>query len=422
MKRILHIISMSIFFVGVLKAQVLFQDSCVMRVGNEVITSKDIDDNLETYKLQFPGVPEDSLRKAILDELVNRKVIVVAAKKDTSIKVSDDEVENALDNWIQGLKKQYGEQNFQKELEREGLTLAKLKSLNKDKMREELLIQKYLQKYILPKLNITDKELKKFYVQNKDSLNKPAKYKISQILIKYKPSPKEDKAVYEKAYAVYKKIKKGEPFESFINLSDDDLTRDRGGDLGVVNINQFSDSVKNALSTLKANEVSKPVRGEFGWHIFKVVEKRDSIYHLKHIMFKIVPSEKDKKNALERLNKVKSELKKGTPFETLAQLYSDDNMSKDLGGDLGWISEYDLNQQTRDTLKKMKKGEIKVIKSPVGYHIIKLQDKEEARTYTFDEVKDNLRQLLLQRKEQQEIQALVDSLKKRIYVGKCEGR
>jgi len=422
MKKILYTIVLTVFLSHNLFAQTLFEDSCLVRVGNEVITAKDVNDNLETYKLQFPGVPEDSLRKAILEELINRKLILVAAKKDTSIKVTDDEVEKALNNWIEGLKQQYGEKRFKTELEKEGLTLAKLKSINREKMREELLIQKYLQKYIVPKLNITDEELKKFYVQYKDSLNRPARYKIAQILIKFKPTPQEDKAVYNKALSVYKKIKKGEPFEDFLRLSDDDLTRDRGGDLGVVNINQFSDSVKKALSGLKAGDVSRPVRGEFGWHIFKVVEKQDSIYHLKHIMFKVVPSKKDKENAMKRVKKVMAELKKGTPFETLAQLYSDDKMSKDLGGDLGWLTEYDLNPATVDTLKKMKKGEVKVIESPVGYHIIKLLDKEKPRKYSFDEVKDNLRQLLLQRKQQEEIKALVDSLKKTIYVGKCEGR
>ncbi len=423
MKKALYaIVILTVFLSNGLFAQSLFQDSCIVRVGNEVITAKDVNDILETYKLQFPGVSEDSLRNAILEELINRKLILAAARKDTGINVTDDEVEKALNSWIEGLKQQYGEERFKAELENEGLTLAKLKSINREKMREELLIQKYLQKYVVPRLNITDEELKKFYVQNKDSFIRPAGYKIAQILIKFKPTSEEDKMVYNKALSVYKKIKKGEPFEDFLRLSDDDLTRNRGGDLGVVNINQFSDSVKKSLSGLKAGEVSPPVRGELAWHIFKVVEKQDSIYHLKHIMFKVVPSEKDKKKAMKRVKKVLDELKKGTPFETLAQLYSDDKMSKDIGGDLGWMSEYDLNPPTVDKLKKMKKGEVKVIESPVGYHIIKLIDKMEQKRYTFDEVKDNLRELLLQRKQQDEIKALVDSLKKTIYVGKCEGR
>ncbi len=421
MKFIKTVAILAIFATSVF-AQSLFEDSCVVRVGNEVITAKDIQDNLETYRLQFPNVPEDSLKKAILEELINRKLILTAAKKDTSIKVSDEEVEQALDNWIQGLKQQFGEKNFNEELKKEGLTLAKLKSVNREKMKEELMIQKYLSKYVVPKVNVTDEDLKKFYKQYQDSLKKPARFKIAQILIKFKPTREEDKAVYQKAFSVYKKIKNGEPFDNFLRLSDDDLTRDRGGDLGIVNINQFSDTIKEALKGLKAGDVSRPVRGEFGWHIFQVVEKKDSIYHLRHIMFRVTPSEKDKEKAKKRVQKVLNELKKGTPFATLAEIYSDDKMSKDLGGELGWMTEYELNPATVDSLKKMKKGEVKVIESPVGYHIVKLIDKENARNYTFDEVKDNLRQMLLQKKQQEELKKLVDSLKKKIYVGKCEGR
>ncbi len=420
MKTFKFITVFAILFTTI-SAQTLFEDSCVVRVGNEVITSKDIQDNLEIYKLQFPNVPEDSLKKAILEELINRKLILIAAKKDTSISVSDEEVDKALDNWIQGLKQQFGEKRFNEELKKEGLTLAKLKSINKEKMKEELMIEKYLAKYITPKIRVTEEELRKFYEDYQDSLRKPARFKIAQILIKFKPTPEEDKAVYKKALSVYKKIKSGEPFDKFLRLSDDDLTRDRGGDLGIVNINQFSDTVKYALLWLKPGDISKPVRGEFGWHIFQVVEKKDSFYHLRHIMFKITPSEKDKERAKKRVEKVLKELKKGTPFATLAELYSDDKMSKDLGGELGWMSEYELPPATVDSLKKMKKGEVKVIESPVGYHIVKLLDKEDARKYTFDEVKDNLKQLLLQKKQQEEIKKLIESLKKKIYVGKCEG-
>lgn len=419
--KIFKIIAVFTILFTTIYAQTLFEDSCVVRVGNEVITSKDIQDNLEIYKLQFPNVPEDSLKKAILEELINRKLILIAARKDTSISVSDEEVDKALDNWIQGLKQQFGEKRFNEELKKEGLTLAKLKNINKEKMKEELMIEKYLAKYITPKIKVTEEELRKFYEDYQDSLRKPARFKVAQILIKFKPTPEEDKAVYKKALSVYKKIKSGEPFDKFLRLSDDDLTRDRGGDLGIVNINQFSDTVKYALLWLKPGDISKPVRGEFGWHIFQVVEKKDSFYHLRHIMFKITPSEKDKERAKKRVEKVLKELKKGTPFATLAELYSDDKMSKDLGGELGWMSEYELPPATVDSLKKMKKGEVKVIESPVGYHIVKLLDKEDARKYTFDEVKDNLRQLLLQKKQQEEIKKLIESLKKKIYVGKCEG-
>lgn len=422
MKKAYYVFILYLFLSGTLNAQSLFEDSCVVRVGDEVITAKDIRDNLETYKIQYPQVSEDTLKKAILQELINRKLVIVAAKKDTTIIVTEREVEESLDGWIESLKQQYGEKKFQEELKKEGLTISKLKSTNREKMREELLFRKYLQKHIIPKVNITEKELKDFYTQYRDSLNKPARYKISQILIKFKPGEEEENIVYKKALNVYKKIKKGEPFESFVRLSDDDLSRDRGGDIGVVNINQFSDSVKNALFGLKAGGVSRPVRGEFGWHIFKVVEREDSLYHLKHIMFKITPSEKDKERAKSRVDKIMSEMKKGTPFETLAELYSDDKISKDLGGDLGWVSEYDLNPATVDTLEKMKKGEVKVIESPLGYHIIKLQDREKARKYTFDEIKEELRQLLLNKKQQEEFVSLIDSLKKSIYVGKCEGR
>ena len=65
----------------------------------------------------------------------------------------------------------------------------------------------------------------------------------------------------------------------------------------------------------------------------------------------------------------------------------------------------------------MKVGEIKgPVPSPFGYHIVKLIDRKEGGKPTYEEIKDQLTQLLYNRKLQEEIDKYVEKAKKRIYV------
>lgn len=83
-----------------------------------------------------------------------------------------------------------------------------------------------------------------------------------------------------------------------------------------------------------------------------------------------------KKRAEEILKEVKSSKR---PFEELVKLYSDDALSKPMGGDIGWQSKVTLVPAYYDTLSGLKVGEISgLVSSQYGFHIIKLTGK---RTY-----------------------------------------
>ncbi|MEY4617395.1 MAG: InterPro: PpiC-type peptidyl-prolyl cis-trans isomerase, PrsA protein [Pseudomonadota bacterium] len=82
------------------------------------------------------------------------------------------------------------------------------------------------------------------------------------------------------------------------------------------------------------------------------------------------------------------------PFEELVRLFSDDPLSKQTGGDIGWQNRLTLVPNYYNTALKMKTGEIKgLVETPFGFHIIKLTgkhsyenaNKRQIRTAVFDE-------------------------------------
>jgi len=107
-------------------------------------------------------------------------------------------------------------------------------------------------------------------------------------------------------------------------------------------------------------------------------------YHLSHI---IVKSKKEAEKAVK-------ELKGGSSFSTLAMERSIEEFSANEGGDIGYISNGDdrYPKQYIETAKKLKKGEVsKPFKVAQGYALIRLEGKINGKSYSYAEVKDQIR-------------------------------
>lgn len=77
--------------------------------------------------------------------------------------------------------------------------------------------------------------------------------------------------------------------------------------------------------------------------------------------------------AKEKIEKILAEIRNGKPFDVAAQEYSDDPGSKQRGGELGWFRSIDMVPEFSEAAFKLKAGEVsEPVKSPYGYHIIKV--------------------------------------------------
>jgi len=113
---------------------------------------------------------------------------------------------------------------------------------------------------------------------------------------------------------------------------------------------------------------------------------------------------------------VLSELRKGADFEEIAAKQSIDPAGKK-GGDLGWVVRGATQPEIEEIAFKLKKGEISdVIKSDTGYHIIKVDDRKEARNIPLEDVKARVEYILRQKKESLLISDERKRLKKELNV------
>jgi peptidyl-prolyl cis-trans isomerase C len=103
---------------------------------------------------------------------------------------------------------------------------------------------------------------------------------------------------------------------------------------------------------------------------------------------------------------IRARLDKGEKFEDLAKQYSLDG-SKDYGGDLGYFTAPEMVPEFSKAAFALKPGEIsQPVKTDMGWHIIKLEDRKVGGAQPYDQVKTAIRNILLRKKTQEKIISL----------------
>lgn len=132
-----------------------------------------------------------------------------------------------------------------------------------------------------------------------------------------------------------------------------------------------------------------------------------------HILFKTTgktPAEVEqiRQKALEVLAKARA----GADFAALARQYSEDDSTKDKGGDLGWVDQ-DTNfvPEFKEAALSLGVGAVSdLVTSQFGFHIIKATAHQDAHTMSFEEAKEVIRPTLMAQKADQEGQALANRI------------
>jgi peptidyl-prolyl cis-trans isomerase D len=133
-------------------------------------------------------------------------------------------------------------------------------------------------------------------------------------------------------------------------------------------------------------------------HINSFKEKKQ--VRARHILFRLAENASKEEEAKVRAKalQVLKMAKEGENFAQLAKKYSEDPGTKKEGGDLGYFSSGQMVKPFEDAAFKLKKGEISgLVRTPFGYHIIKVEDIKEARTKSFEEVRNQIAETLIKR-------------------------
>lgn len=142
-------------------------------------------------------------------------------------------------------------------------------------------------------------------------------------------------------------------------------------------------------------------------HLNEFIEVPEQV-RAKHILFRLPQNatEDDKKKVIEKANNIIKLLKDGADFGEMAKIYSDDPGTKSKGGDLGFFGKGRMVKPFEDAVFSMKVGEISnPVQTNFGIHIIKLEERKEAKYKPFETVKE---QVIKKATEEKQKKAVLD--------------
>jgi peptidyl-prolyl cis-trans isomerase SurA len=414
-------------------------DGIAAVVNEEVVLESDVEEQLALFLMRAQAAPDssmiDTLRRQILNQLIDEKLIVAEAKRQ-GMTVSDAEVEKQVSTAIaEAVQRMGGPQNFQAQLARENLTEQKLREKYRAEISRQMMAERLVRKQLPPK-NVTAAEAEAYFKTNKTKFPRvPPEVRIQVIQIPASADSTVDKKARDQAVAARKRILAGEKFAKVAaEVSEDPTSAKSGGDLGFIGRGALEASVENAAFTLKRGEVSQPVRSAYGWHILETLESdtvktragKDSLdakgqpaieLHVRHILIRVPVSEADAQRAKTLADRVQQEARKGTDFATLVRRYSKYEGQQGPDGDLGFVSMGSLQPHIRAGLDSLELGQVsEVLPNQVGYNIFKLVDRKPEREYQLEEIRSDLPELVSQMKQRERYDEWVKTLRTKAHI------
>ncbi|MBL7732706.1 MAG: peptidylprolyl isomerase [Chitinophagaceae bacterium] len=384
-------------------------------VGDKLILQSEIRNSIADIARQGGEIPEDG-ECVLMQQAIISKVLMLQAEKD-SLPVTDEEVEADLDNRIRQYINQFGSQEALEEIA--GKSIYQIKDDARDAIKEQKLAAA-MQRKIVDNVRITPVEVKAFFDKvPKDSLPfYETELEVCQIVV----YPKASRDI--EAYIVLEMNNYKKQLESKLadfctlakQVSEDPGSKDRCGQYQINRNEKSWDPV--FLSTafrLKEGEISAPVKGKFGYHLIKMVQRNGDDAIVQHIL-RIPPvTENEIKMARAKLDTVRSKIIAGTmTFNEAASKYSDDETSKftgpcltnrdgsthvtidlldkDMVGMLGKMNVGDFSQPTAFADEQGKKGvRIIFLKSRSEPHRMNMKDDySKIANYALEEKKSKV--------------------------------
>jgi parvulin-like peptidyl-prolyl isomerase len=122
----------------------------------------------------------------------------------------------------------------------------------------------------------------------------------------------------------------------------------------------------------------------------------------------------DKKQIAEE---IRAKLAGGAEFDRMAQMYSEDESTRDMGGDWGWIERQTLNEQLTKAAFSLKSGQTSpVLKIDDSYYILFVEARKEAAVKPISEVRAEIEAVLMQQERMKAQQRWLDTLRRKAYI------
>lgn len=426
-------LNIKLFFIlimGVLAAnawaQPFIADKIVGVVGRNQILYSEVEE--QYMQLVAQGVKPLPGKCSIFEDLLAQKLLVNQAEVD-SLVIDEIQVEMELNDRINYFVNQIGSE--EKLIEYFGKSILEIKEDMRDAVRDQMLMQ-MMRNEITSGLSITPAEVREYF-RNLPEDSIPyidATVQVAQILVYPKSTDTEVFEVRERLLDLRERIMNGENFSTLAVLYSEGPSASRGGDIGWASRGEIDPAYAKAAFALKKGQVSKIVESEFGYHLIQLLDKTEERVHTRHILMRPKISLEERQKTQARLDSIVTLIRTDTlNFEKAARFFSEDEDTRMNGGlrinPYTGNSRFELDQFETDEyylIRDLKVGEISEpyesqdAKGQLVYKVVQLVSKSEPHRANLKQDYELLKQMALQKKQDEIVDAWISDKVKRTYI------
>ncbi len=388
-------------------------DRVVAVVGSTPIPMSRIDEQLQMLRLQNPNLPTDSatideIKRVILDTLIVEEILVQAAERDTLVFVIEEEVESRADDQLRSIREAFvSERDFQQEIRKAGFGTADeyrlwLSRGIRRQMLQDQLLEMLRAKGTIRPIPPTEKELREIFEavverQRQSGQMRPPLVSFRQVVVRPEPDPVSLAAARERADSVLARARAGEDFAALaLEFSDDPGSAQQGGDLGWFRRgSNLAREFEHAAFRLRPGQISNLVRTSFGYHIIQVRRAEPAEVQVRHILIAPEITEQSMQLARARADTVAQLLRDAVALDSVVRTYHQQEEESLIDR----VQEENLPPSYQEAIDGAQEGDvIGPITMPAAateqYTVILFQQRLEEGEYTFEEMRDNMRNMV----------------------------
>ena len=400
-------------------------DFIVVVVNSEPITNNEVRTKLlrteQMLKQQGGAVPPRSeLLRQLIERMVSDKAQLQAAQA-TGLKIDDNAVEGAVQNVAR--QNQLTTEELRRRLLADGIDYAQFRS----EIRDELLISRLRQREV--KVDVSESEIDAYLREQQGQPGaasaSPAALNLAEILVAVpeNAAPEQVASLQARAQQVLERARAGADFAALAAEVSASASRGNGGQMGLRSADRYPPLFVEATQSVRAGGLAGPVRSGAGFHILKVIEKRqaglpDAVVtqtHARHILLRLTP-QLTEAAAVEKLAGFQKRIATGqADFAALARENSQDGSAKE-GGDLGWAPAGAFVPEFEKVMNALGPNQVSdPLVSRFGVHLLQVLERREVPVSPRDQ-REMVRGMLRDKKQEEALVRWADDIRGRAYV------
>ncbi|MCD6564439.1 MAG: SurA N-terminal domain-containing protein [Bacteroidales bacterium] len=220
-------------------------------------------------------------------------------------------------------------------------------------------------------VTVNSKDLENYFEEHKNDYKQLPSRTIEYVIFNVEPSEADISENEKWINGIKSEFEEAEDVKEFVNLTADTRFEDINH-----TPDEFPEIIRGFIDTAELGEVYGPYFENETYKLAKIAEINylpDSV-HVRHILIS-AGQNRSFSNAESTADSLKTLIKNGANFNTIAITFSEDQGSAQLGGDLGWFREGQMVKPFNDACFQGETGDLAIVKTQFGFHIVEILEK-----------------------------------------------